>query len=588
MTIYIRLLKLARPHTKKFVLAICCMLAVGATQSVLALLVKPVLDDVFVEKNSSVLIFIFGAIIGVALVRGICTYGQTVLMNLIGLRIVTDLRSQLYNHIQKQSLRFFYENPTGTLMSRITNDVNLIQTAVSDAITSVLKDSVTLIGLVFVIFYRDWKLALIALIVFPLTLFPIVKFGQKMRKVASHTQITFGSLTNLLQETITGTRIVKAFGMEAYEGKRFAKENEKLFRLFMKTVSIRALSSPLMELLGYIGVAAIVFYGGYQVIKGNSTPGTFFSFMTALLFLYEPVKRLANVNNTVQQGIAGALRVFEILDKIPDIKDKESPVVLKRISDDIELRNVTFSYGDGSVLENINLTIKSGQVVAFVGMSGGGKTTLVNLIPRFYDVTEGSIMIDGIDIRDVTIKSLRDQIGIVTQQVILFNETVRNNIAYGDIETSDSDIIRAAKAANAHHFIMKLPRGYDTFIGEQGVRLSGGERQRISIARSILKDAPILILDEATSSLDTEAEIEVQEALETLMKGRTTLIIAHRLSTIRNADRIIVLSDGKIVEEGTHEFLMGKRGEYYRLYKMQFENNTKGSLNNADSLSNNA
>jgi len=462
-------------------------------------------------------------------------------------------------------------------MSRITNDVNLIQGAVSEAVTSLFKDSFTLIGLIFVIFYRDWKLAIIAVFVFPLTIYPIAKFGEKMRKVATGTQVTMGSLTSLLQETISGTRIVKAFGMEDYEGKRFAKENEDLFKLFMKAVSIRAISSPFMEFLGGLGIAVIVFYGGYQVIRGTSTPGTFFSFLTALIMLYEPVKRLTNVNNTIQQGIAAAIRVFGVMDMTPEIKNRENAIELPRISDKIEIRNVTFRYDDEPVLKNINLNVKSGEVVAFVGMSGGGKTTLVNLIPRFYDVTEGEILIDGHDIRNVTIESLREQAGIVTQQTILFNDTVRNNIAYGNIKRSDQDIIDAAKAAHAYPFIKNLPEGFETIIGEQGARLSGGERQRLSIARALLKDAPILILDEATSSLDTEAELEVQGALENLMRGRTTLVIAHRLSTISQANRIIVIVNGEIIEEGTHDFLLAKKGEYFRLYNMQFKNNNNAA-----------
>jgi len=575
MNVFKRLLKLSKPHIPKFLLAMLCMLAVGATTSALAFLVKPALDEIFLNKNADMLKYIPIAIVLIYLIKGSCSYGQTVLMNFIGQRVVTDLRNDLYNHIQRQSLSFFTKNPTGILMSRITNDVNLIQGAVSEAVTSIFKDSFTLIGLIFVIFYRDWQLAMIATVVFPLTIYPIARFGKKMRKVATGTQVTMGSLTSLLQETISGTRIVKAFGMEDYEGKRFAKENEDLFKLFMKAVSIRAISSPFMEFLGGLGIAVIIFYGGYQVIQGVSTPGTFFSFLTALILLYEPVKRLTNVNNTIQQGIAAAIRVFGVMDMTPEIKNRENATELPQISDKIEIRNVTFRYDDEPVLKNINLNVKSGEVVAFVGMSGGGKTTLVNLIPRFYDVTEGEILIDGHDIRDVTIESLREQTGIVTQQTILFNDTVRNNIAYGDIKRSDEDIINAAKAANAYHFIKNLPEGFETVIGEQGARLSGGERQRLSIARALLKDAPILILDEATSSLDTEAEIEVQGALENLMKGRTTLVIAHRLSTINSADRIIVLVSGKIVEEGTHDSLLMKKGEYFKLYNMQFrENNT--------------
>jgi ATP-binding cassette, subfamily B, bacterial MsbA len=576
--IFKRLLQLAKPHASKFILAMICMLVVGATTSALAFLVKPALDEIFLKRNSDMLMWIPIAVIVIYLIKGVCNYTQTILMSFIGQRVVADLRNNLYRRIQMQSLSFFTRNPTGILMSRITNDVAYVQGAVSEAVTSLLKDSFTLICLVFVIFYRDWQLAIIAMFIFPLTIYPIAKFGAKMRNIATRTQVTIGSLTTLLQETISGTRIVKAFSMEEYENKRFAKENEHLFKLALKSVSVNAISSPFMEFLGGIGIATIIFYGGYQVIKGVSTPGTFFSFLTALIMLYEPVKRLTNVNNTIQQGIAGAVRVFNIIDIVPDIKNDADAIELPKISQGIDVRNVTFCYEEAPVLKNIKLSIKAGEVVAFVGMSGGGKTTLVNLMPRFYDVSQGQILIDGHDIRHVTIESLRGQIGIVTQQTILFNDTVRNNIAYGNIEKSDENIIQAAKAANAHDFIINLPNGYDTVIGEQGAKLSGGERQRISIARALLKDAPILILDEATSSLDTEAEIEVQDALERLMKGRTTLIIAHRLSTIRNAHRILVLANGEIVEEGTHESLLEKRGEYFKFYNMQFKDENRNGI----------
>jgi subfamily B ATP-binding cassette protein MsbA len=573
LDVFKRLLTLAKPHAVKFFMALLCMLVVGVTTSALAFLVKPALDEIFLKKNSAMLKWIPLAVVGIYLTKGACSYAQTVLMNFIGQRVVADLRAALYRKIQTQSLAFFTKNPTGLLMSRITNDVGFIQGAVSEAVTSLLKDSFTLICLVFVIFYRDWELAIIAMLVFPLAVYPIAKFGQRMRQIASRTQVTLGSLTTLLQETISGTRIVKAFNMEEYENRRFAGENERLFRLNLKAASINAVSSPFMEFLGGIGIASIIFYGGYQVIQGESTPGTFFSFLTALIMLYEPVKRLTNVNNTIQQGIAGAERVFGIMDLVPEIRNQPDARPLPRISREIEIRAVDFHYEETPVLREINLTIRAGEVVAFVGMSGGGKTTLVNLIPRFYDVMNGAIYIDGHDIRTVTVESLRGQIAIVTQQTILFNDTVRNNIAYGDIEKTEEEIIAAAKAANAHAFIMKMPKGYDTLIGELGAKLSGGERQRISIARALLKDAPILILDEATSSLDSEAEIEVQDALENLMKGRTTLIIAHRLSTIRNASRIIVLVNGKIREEGTHEDLLSCQGEYCRLYHMQFKDN---------------
>lgn len=579
METFKRLIRMSQTYYIRLILAMLCMVTAGALQSAQAVLVKPILDDIFLGKNPNALQWIPFAVIGIFLIKGVCNYWQTTLMSFIGLRIVTNLRNKLYEQIQKQSLSFFTNHPTGILMSRITNDVVAVQSAASEAVTSLIKDTITLITLIGVIFYTDWKLAIIAIVVFPLTIYPISRLGKKMRKVATSTQITMGTLTSLLQETISGTRIVKAFGMEQYENKRFAAENERLFKLNMKSVAVTAISHPLMEFLGSLGIAAVIFYGGYNVVHGNSTPGTFFSFLAALLMLYEPVKRLTNVNNTIQQGIAGAERVFSIIDRTPDIEDKPGAIELPPISRSIDIENITFRYEKTDVLKNISLSVKAGEVVAFVGMSGGGKTSLVNLIPRFYDVSAGRILIDGRDIRDVSIKSLRNQISIVTQQTILFNDTVKNNIAYGDIERTEEDIVNAARAANAHDFIMKLPQQYDTNIGELGTKLSGGEKQRISIARALLKNAPILILDEATSSLDTEAEIEVQEALDNLMHGRTTLVIAHRLSTIRNADRIIALVDGRIVEEGSHETLLAKKGEYFRLYNLQFKDEANNAKN---------
>lgn len=562
---------MAKQYYVRFIFAALCMIIAGGLQSALPLISKPAIDEIFVSKNIAALKWIPFAIVGIFLFKGLCNYGQSILMSSIGLRIVTDLRNKLYEKIQNQSLSFFAEHPTGLLMSRITNDVQSVQTASSEAITALIKDSFMLLSLVGVIFYTDWKLALIAMIVFPLAIYPISLFGRKMRKVTTSTQITMGTLSSLLQETISGTRIVKAFCMEKYENKRFAAENERLFKYNMKAVSVNAISSPLMDFLGGLGIAAVIFYGGFNVVQGHSTPGTFFSFIAALLMLYEPVKRLTNINNTINQGIAGADRIFNIIDRIPDIEDKPNAIVLPPVTRGVEIENATFCYETTPVLKNINLSIKAGEVVAFVGMSGGGKTSLVNLIPRFYDVSAGCVLIDGYDIRDVTLQSLRGQIAIVTQQTILFNDTVKNNIAYGDIQRTEEDILNAARAANAHDFINRLPKGYESNIGELGTKLSGGEKQRISIARALLKDAPILILDEATSSLDTEAEIEVQDALDNLMKGRTTLVIAHRLSTIRNADRIIALVNGEIVEEGNHEALMTKKGEYYRLYNLQFK-----------------
>jgi len=490
METFKRLLSLAKPHWGRFLVALLCMLIVGLTTAGLAYIVKPALDEIFLKKNAAMLKWIPLSVIILYLLKGVASYGQTVLMNYIGLRIIADLRNALYRKIQMQSLSFFSRYPTGVLMSRITNDVGTIQSTVSDAITSLFKDSFTLLGLIFVIFYRDWQLALISMLIFPIVVYPIAQFGRRMRNLARRSQITMGTLNTLLHETITGTRIVKAFGMEEYENRRFQQENDRLFRLGLKAVSIHALSHPLMEFLGGFGIAAIIFYGGYQVVNGLTTTGTLFSFLTALILLYEPIKHLATVNNTIQQGIAGAQRVFEIIDLEPEITNKPEAKPLPPISREITMRDVTFAYEEHPVLKGINLNIRAGEVIAFVGASGGGKTTLANLIPRFYDIQEGQITIDGQDLRDVTIESLRSQIGIVTQQTILFNDTVRNNIAYGDIERTEEEIISAAKAANAHDFIMQLPHGYDTIIGEQGTKLSGGERQRISIARALLKNPP--------------------------------------------------------------------------------------------------
>ncbi|MFQ5843283.1 MAG: ABC transporter ATP-binding protein, partial [Thermodesulfobacteriota bacterium] len=463
----------------------------------------------------------------------------------------------------------------------LTNDIGLIQGAVSNAITSVLRDSFSIITLTGVVFYRDWKLACIAFIVLPLAAIPIVKFGQKLRKFSMRGQIRMGSITSLLQETISGNRIVKAFTMEDYESRRFSAENDRFFKVVMKRQKIRALSSPVVEVLGGLGVAGIVLVGGYGVIKGNSTPGTFGSFLAALLLLYKPIKALSRVNDIVQGGLAASSRVFELMDRTPEIRDADGAVPLNGISNGIKFEHVSFKYEDALVLKNMNLEVRVGEVLALVGMSGAGKTTLVNLIPRFYDIDEGQITIDGRDIRTFTIKSLRQHIAIVTQQTILFNDTVRNNIAYGDITRSEEEIVEAAKAANAHGFIEKLPLDYDTVIGERGVKLSGGERQRISIARALLKNAPILILDEATSSLDSESEFQVQIALERLMVNRTVFLIAHRLSTIRNAHRILVIDNGRTVEEGTHDELLALNRTYKRLYDMQFRDDGETVLRKA-------
>ncbi len=566
------LLSLVKENKLRLFLAMVCMLVIAIATSATAFLVKPVLDDIFFNKDTQMLIIIPIVVILIYFLRGLGSYGQEYLMNYVGEGIIRNLRNDLYDRIQDLSLAFFHKEKTGVLMSRITNDVNIIKAMVSTAVTGSLKDSFTIVGLTLVIFYRDWKMALFAFLVLPLAFFPLVEFGRRVRRVSTGCQESMADLSSFLHETFAGNKIVKAFGMESYEKKRFFEKTLHLFKIEMKAVVARSLSSPIMEFLAGLGIAFIIWYGGSKVISGTSTAGTFFSFMAAVLMLYDPVKKLSGLNNAVQQGLAAADRVFDIIEMETDIKEKKNPVEIKRGPHRVFFENVFFKYEDVMVLEDINLDVKAGEVLALVGMSGGGKTSLVNLIPRFYDVTHGGIRIDGVNICNASISSLRDQMAIVTQEPILFNESVRNNIAYGKMNATDEEIIKAAKAAYAYDFIQRFPDKFDTNIGELGGRLSGGEKQRICIARALLKDAPILILDEATSSLDAEAEMLVQKALENLMKGRTTFVVAHRLSTIDYADRIAVIVNGRIVEEGKREELIAQKGEFFKLYQMQYSN----------------
>ncbi len=566
------LLRLVKEKRFRLYFAMVCSLIIAATTAASAYLLKPVLDGLFINKDATMLKLLPVAVIILYFLRGLGTYGQEYFMSYVGESIIRRLRNDLYDRISDLPLSFFHKEKTGVLMSRITNDVNIIKAMVSSAVTGSLRDTFTIVGLIGLIFYLDWKMAIVALMILPIAYFPVVEFGRRVRRVSTGCQEAMADLNSFLHETFAGNKIVKAFGMEGYEKKRFFKKTHSLFKLEIRAVIARSLSSPIMEFLAGLGIAFIIWFGGSRVVQGTYSAGTFVAFLAAVLMLYDPVKKLSGLNNAIQQGLAAADRVFDILETKSDIIEHKNPVEIKIEPHRVTFQNVSFKYDEVMVLKNIDLDVKEGEILALVGMSGGGKTSLVNLIPRFYDVSEGSILIDGLDMREASIASLRGQIAIVTQEPILFNDTVRNNIAYGKKNASDEEIERAAQAAYAYDFVQRFPDKFDTIIGELGGRLSGGEKQRICIARALLKDAPILILDEATSSLDTEAESLVQRALENLMKGRTTLVIAHRLSTIAYAHRILVIVDGRIVEEGKHEELIAREGEYYKLYQAQFNN----------------
>jgi subfamily B ATP-binding cassette protein MsbA len=562
-----------RPYIRWIGFAVICMALVAAATATSAWLMKPVINDVFVGKNEKLLWIISSAVFITFTIKGIANYGQSVLMSYVGQRIITDTQHRLYAHLTQMELNFFQNSPTGNLISRFTIDINMMRVAVSNALTGFGKDFLSLIALVGVMFLQNWALAALAFIIFPIAIIPIVRLGKRIRKVTINTQEELGQFTTLLEQTFQGARVVKSYSMEEYEKNRVREIAERIFILVFKSSRVRALASPIMESLGGVAITMVIAYGGYQVIHDNMDAGTFFSFITALLLAYEPMKRLANLNASLQEGLAGADRLFTLLDRQPTIVEKPDATSLIVTGGEIQIDNIHFSYVTGKeTLLNVGFTVPAGKTVALVGMSGAGKSTVLNLIPRFYDIDIGKIRIDGTDIRDVTLRSLRDAIALVSQEIILFDDTIRSNIAYGRQDASEDEIINAAKNASAHEFIMNMPDGYNTYVGEHGTKVSGGQRQRLAIARAMLKNAPILLLDEATSALDTESERNVQDALSKLMQGRTTLVIAHRLSTIMDADLIHVMDKGTIKESGSHTELMTKNGIYARLYQMQFGN----------------
>ena len=560
-----------RPHVRRILFAFLLMGLAAASTAGRAWLMEPVLDRIFVAREGSLLLLIAGGALALALVKGLADYGEAVLMTRVGQRVIADVQIALFARLMRADLAYFHAHPSGTLISRFTSDAALLRGAAANVLVGIGKDAVTVAFLVGVMFYQDWLLALVSFFVFPLAIRPIVAIGRRIRRVTANAQAEIGEFTTLLSQTFQGARHVKAYGMEQYEEQRAGGLIERLFALIDRGTRTRSRASPMMEALGGTAIAVVILYGGHQVISGARTPGALFSFITALLLAYQPLKSLANLNASLQEGLAAAQRIFEVLDVEPTIRDMAGARPLHIAGGEIRFDKVRFGYVPGAAaIDGLSLTIPAGHTVALVGPSGAGKSTMLNLIPRFFDIDSGSIAIDGQDVRGVTIASLRSAIALVAQEVSLFDDTVRANIAYDRFGASLAEIEGAARAAAADAFIRELPQGYDTMVGEHGVRLSGGQRQRIAIARAMLKNAPILLLDEATSALDNESERQVQRALNTLIRGRTTLVIAHRLSTIQGAELICVVDRGQIVETGRHPELLARGGLYARLYAMQF------------------
>ena len=573
MKLYLRLIKYIGPYKVRLLLAgLCTLVAAGGT-IYLPWIIKDVVDQILAEKDLVKLNYISLSIVLVFIIRGIFYYGQSYLMSYVGQHVVIDIRKAVFEKLQRLSMAFYDKNKTGTIMSYVTNDVNALQTAMVDNIVEMITEGFILIASIIAMVYLDWKLFLFTFGTFPFVLLFIDFFGKRIRKSGSKIQEATADITSVLQETVSSARVIKSFVREDYEINRFDKENMNNFRANMKYVKLSATLTPTIELVAAMGVTLIVWYGGRSVIAGEITAGALVAFLSYAVNISNPIKRLSRVIGNIQKALAAAQRVFDVLDLPELIQNAPAAKQLPHVKGNVSFQNVSFAYNaDEPILDNVCFEATPGQVVALVGPSGAGKSTVASLLPRFYDVTSGRIIIDGCDIRDVTMESLREQVGIVPQETMLFNGTVYDNILYGRLDATEEEVMAASKAANAHNFIMELPNGYETQLGDRGVNISGGQRQRIAIARAILKNPQILILDEATSALDTESERVVQDALDRLMVGRTSFVIAHRLSTIKNADKILVLEKGKVVEEGNHDELMDKDGLYAHLYKIQYRN----------------
>lgn len=574
---YKRLLRFILPYKKRLVIAVICMAFSGASDVVVPWLIKDVIDKVLANKDVFTLNLIVISILVLFLARGFFYFGQRYLMSYVGQKIVNDIRETLYRHLQILSLSYFDKRKTGNIMSNLTNDVTALQTAIAGNLISFVQEAVVLVGSLASMLFLYWKLTLLTLVIVPLVVFTINFFGSRLRLAGHEVQGKMADITALLEEAISGIRIIRSFNREDFEIKRFMVQNDNNFWALMMTTKLTALLTPFIQFFAAIAVTGIIWYGGMSVIEGKMTAGALIAFLIYAINLANPVRRISEIYGDIQKSLAAADRVFETLDTEPDVREKENAIELPPVKGYIDFKNVNFAYDlNHPALTDFNLSVKPGEIIALVGPSGAGKSTVANLLPRFYDVTGGSLTIDGVDIRDVTFASLRQQIGLVPQETMLFNATIKENILYGRLDATDEEIVAAAKAANAHEFIVDMPNGYDSIVGDRGNSLSGGQRQRISIARAILKNPRILILDEATSALDTESEKIVQVALDRLMEGRTAVVIAHRLSTIRDADDIVVIDHGRMVEEGTHEELLAKKGLYANLYAVQFKDASEG------------